>query len=48
MQSERLICEDGKSIRKVTLRSFKRITELYFQEVNGVWVQFKRLVYTLH
>jgi len=48
MQSEKLKSDKGIPIRKVILNSCKRRTELYYQEFDGSWVQYKRKVFTIH
>lgn len=38
----------GTPIRQITVYTPERVTELFFQQVDGSWFQFKRVVHAIH
>jgi len=38
----------GKAIRRMTIYTQEKVTEIFFQCVEGAWIPFKRLVHSIH
>lgn len=39
---------NGTPIRQITVYTPERVTELFYQQVDGSWFQYKRVVHAVH